>query len=164
MRIRHSFTSHRPRPETGLSLPACGLADTGRSVLVPDAVNEETGRELAILPICFEKLCFKSLNFLFKCLHFLFGRQILRLFSIRKSRFLTKVQPLAAYIREKLKNFGQVFPQSPLAFGLEPLIEVLRTFSNMRRYFGKRNLFYSGQIADSFKEFHLSAQNSQYIY
>lgn len=43
MRVRHPFTSHRPRPETGLSLPVCGLADTGRNALVPDAVNEKAG-------------------------------------------------------------------------------------------------------------------------
>lgn len=46
MRVRHPFTSHHPRPETRLSLPACGLVDTGRSVLVPDAVNEETSLKL----------------------------------------------------------------------------------------------------------------------
>ena len=46
MRIRHPFTSLRPRPGTKSPLPVCGLADTGRSALVPDAVNEETGLKL----------------------------------------------------------------------------------------------------------------------
>ena len=31
MRIRHPFTSHRLWPGTKSPLPACGLADTGRS-------------------------------------------------------------------------------------------------------------------------------------
>lgn len=139
----------------GLSVPFAGLSGSGGIGIVPDAIDQQAGREFAVQPVGLAQFSLQSRDLCTGLYELLLQVRIrLRVSGIPQHGAMIVVKPFWTDVREGIQDFWKMLPEVLLAFLVEPLAEFLRIYTNNFSKFCLRYPSVLSQEADAFVQLH----------